>query len=115
MPTLTTEPTLTPMEPLPTGTSDPAPTHLDGLNPRTFALANGQPRVPTLVGLPEDEAQRVISAVGLRTTYANHQRPGDVPAAALSSVPVGHVLSQRPQPGTVVPRGTIVYLAVRKA
>jgi hypothetical protein len=90
------------------------PTHLAGLDPSAFVLPDGRIRTPNLVGLPEDEAQRVITAVGLQTTYANYQGPGDVPPSALRSVPVGHVLSQSPQPGSAVPRGTTVYIAVRR-
>ncbi len=91
------------------------PTHLAGLDPNAFVLPDGRIRTPDLIDLPEDEAQRVITAVGLQTTYVNYQGPGDIPPAALNSVPVGHVLSQIPQPGTAVPRGTTVFIAVRKA
>lgn len=108
-------PTATPAPPTPE-TTNPGqnPTHLAGLDPTAFVLPDGRIRTPNLVGLTEDEAQRVITAVGLQTTYVNYQGPGDVPAAALNAVPVGHVLSQNPQPGTAVPRGTTVYIAVRK-
>jgi hypothetical protein len=113
-------PTPTP-SPTPTASPTPAPTptgggptHLAGLDPSAFVLPDGRIRTPNLVGLPESEAQQVITAVGLQTTYVNYQGPGDVPPDVLNTVPVGHVLSQMPQPGTPVPRGTTVYLAVRK-
>jgi len=66
------------------------------------------------VGLSEAEAQQVILAVGLSTTFVNYQGPGDVPAKALNAVPPGAVLSQTPLPGTALARGTTVYIAVRK-
>lgn len=111
-------PTPTPT-PLPSPTPETSgagqnPTHLAGLDPNAFVLPDGRIRTPNLVGLTEDEAQRVITAVGLQTTYVNYQGPGDVPPAALNAVPVGHVLSQTPSPNTAVPRGTTVYIAVRK-
>ncbi len=90
------------------------PTHLAGLNPSSFVLPDGRIRVPNLVGLSEAEAQQVILAVGLSTTFVNYQGPGDVPAKALNAVPPGAVLSQTPLPGTARERGTTVYIAVRK-
>ncbi len=115
------QPTPTPT-PAPTDTPQPAspsqngagPTHLAGLDPTAFVMPDGRIRVPDLVSLPEDEAQRVITAVGLQTTYANYQGPGDVPSGVLNSVAVGHVLSQSPAPGTEVLRGTTIYIAVRR-
>ena len=56
-----------------------------------------------------------VERAGLSNTYTNYQGPDDVPRAILESVPVGSVLSQRPAPGTEVPPGTTVYIAVRKA
>jgi hypothetical protein len=113
-PTVTPTVTATPVA----GGAPPAapqgPTHLAGLNPAAFATADGRIRVPVLVGLSEAEAQQVIAAVGLATTYTNQQGPGDVPAAVLATVDVGQVLSQSPSAGTAVPKGTTVYLAVRK-
>ena len=64
--------------------------------------------VPKLVGLPEGEAQAAIKAAGLTPTFANHS--GHDP-----SVPVGAVESQQPVAGTVVPRGTTVYINVRSS
>lgn len=96
--------------PLPNG-----PTRLAGLNPAAFVLPDGRVRAPNLVGVPEAEAQKVIAALGLQTTYANYQGPGDVPEAALKSVPVGAVISQNPPAFTPVQRGTTIFIAVRKA
>lgn len=88
---------------------------LAGLNPSSFVLADGRIRTPNLLGVPAGEAQQVVVAVGLSMTYINYQGPGEVPASALNGVPVGAVLSQNPQPGAPVPRGTTMYLAVRKS
>ena len=72
-------------------------------------------RVPDLVGLPEAEARRLVDSLGLANTYTNYQTADDVSDKAyFSSIPVGHVVSQMPAPGSVVQRGTVVYLAVRK-
>jgi len=71
--------------------------------------------VPNLVGLPEAVAQRVINESALMTTYVNYQTINDVPDRRFFlSIPVGSVLSQHPAPGTKVPRGTRIALAVRK-
>jgi hypothetical protein len=77
--------------------------------------ANGQIRVPSVVGLPEAQARSMISSVGLQNTFTNYQGPGDVTAATLNQVPVGSVLSQTPASNTVVAPGSTVYIAVRKA
>jgi hypothetical protein len=62
----------------------------------------------------EAEAQQIIVAVGLATTYSNPQGPGDVSAAVLNSVDVGQVLSQNPVAGAAAQKGATVYLAIRK-
>jgi hypothetical protein len=90
------------------------PDHLAGLNPSSFVLPDGRIRAPSLVGLSENEAQQVIMAVGLATSFVNYQGPGDIPAEALNSVDVGQVLSQTPRAGTAVPKGTAILIAVRK-
>ncbi|HLZ10203.1 MAG TPA: PASTA domain-containing protein, partial [Chloroflexota bacterium] len=91
------------------------PTRLAGLNPSAFVLPDGRIRTPSLVGLSENEAQQVIVAVGLATSFVNFQGPGDIPAAALNSVDVGQVLSQSPTAGAAVAKGTPVLIAVRRA
>jgi hypothetical protein len=110
------QPTPTAVVVPPTPTRAPSPNdRLAGLNPSSFVLADGRIRTPNLLGVPEAEAQQVLGAVGLSTTYVNYQGPGEVPASVLNSVSVGTVLSQNPPPGSPVGRGTTVYLAVRKS
>ena len=116
-PIATTTPTVTPtVESSPTVVGIPLnnPTRLVGLNPSAFVLPDGRIRTPSLVGLSENEAQQVIVAVGLATSFVNYQGPGTIPAAALNSVEVGQVLSQNPTAGQPVPKGTSVLIAVRK-
>ncbi len=107
-------PTPTPLPPPPTATATPVPVPVQA----TPIPAPSDPRmvvVPSLVGMAEAEAQRLINQSGLMTTYVNYQTINDVPDKSyFQSIPPGHVLSQLPQPGTIVPRGTRVYLAVRK-
>jgi hypothetical protein len=110
--TPTPVPTATPVPAVPTGPA--GPTHLTGLNPAAFVLPDGRIRVPVLIGLSEAEAQQVIAAVGLATTYPNYQGPGDLPASVLNSVEVGQVLSQNPSASSAVQKGTTVYVAIRK-
>jgi len=78
-------------------------------------LANGQVRVPALVGQPEAQARRVVDQAGLANTYTNYQGPGQVPPNIVNTVAVGSVISQNPAPGTVVAAGTTIFLAVRRA
>ena len=71
--------------------------------------------VPNLTGLSEADAQRLINDSALQTSYVNYQTINDVPDKSFfQSVPVGAVLSQLPQPGQAVQKGTKVYIAVRK-
>ena len=90
----------------------PTPTH--AFDPGSYRLEDGRIRVPDLVGLPEAEAQARIAAVGLMTSYVNYQGRDDVPEDILERVPVGHALSQKPAPGTALPEGAKVLIAVRK-
>ncbi|MCL5959835.1 MAG: PBP1A family penicillin-binding protein [Chloroflexi bacterium] len=103
----------------------PTPTPLESPSPRyptpqaPFPVTTPQPGsktviVPSVAGLDEAEARARIEAAGLNNTYPNYQGPGDVPTQVFESVAPGCVLSQTPQPGTKVQRGTTVYLAVRK-
>jgi len=110
-------PTPTPVvigSPLPPTVPTFAPVPSNRIDPNAYVLANGQIRVPSLIGMTEADAQQAIVDVGLSTSYVNYQGPGDVPASALNAVAVGQVLSQTPAPGTAVPRGTKVFIAVRK-
>jgi LCP family protein required for cell wall assembly len=71
--------------------------------------------VPSLIGLPEAQAQHLITELGLMTTDVNYQTIDDVPDRRyFLSIPPGAVLSQSPRPGIKVPVGTKVLLAVRK-
>ncbi|HLH73376.1 MAG TPA: LCP family protein [Chloroflexota bacterium] len=90
------------------GPTEPVATPIPAANPNMVV-------VPKLVGLPEADAQQIISQSGLMTTYVNYQTAADVPDHKyFLSIPPGAVLSQIPQAGTAVPRGTKVMLAVRK-
>jgi hypothetical protein len=111
-PTVTETPTITPTEtvtPPPSPTAPPTwtPTPPATATPRTTPTPPpGQVYVPNVVGLTEDQAQQTIKNAGLNTTYVNYQTfPYQAP---------GHVLSQQPPAGTLVPRGTTVYIAVRR-
>jgi serine/threonine-protein kinase len=95
--TPTAAPTWTPTPRVPTSTPTPRVSPTPPPN---------QAYVPSLVGLTEDEAQNAIKAAGLATTYVNYQ--------AFTSQPVGRVLSQQPPAGTLVQKGTTVYIAVRR-
>lgn len=73
--------------------------------------------VPVLVGKPEAEAQRLIREAGLATTFVNYQTANDVPASvrpAFLTLPVGSVVSSDPAAGTLVERGSVVLIAVRR-
>ncbi len=48
----------------------------------------------------------MIVQAGLTKTYVNYQD--------YTTVPPGAVISQDPKPGTMVEKGTTVYIAVRK-
>ncbi len=62
--------------------------------------------VPNVVGRPEAEAQDMILKAGLTKDYPNYQE--------YTFVDPGYVLSQDPKPGTMVDKGTVVHIAVRK-
>lgn len=102
-------PTDTPMPTeFPTATaviSTPAPTAVP-TTPPTPTLPPGQVAVPNVVGLPEEQAQNAIKAAGLTTTFPNYQ-------TQFTSQPIGRVLSQTPNGGSVVAKGATVYIAVR--
>lgn len=114
-------PTPTPLPPTPTPTPrppTPTPTRVVVPTRVTPIQAPSNPnlvRVPMLVGLPEADAQRIISESGLQTTYVNYQTINEVPDKTFfNTIRPGYVLSQLPQPGSEVPRGTKIYIAVRK-
>ncbi len=93
---------------IPTATSTPQPA------PSSYLQSDGRVRVPALVGLPEAQARALIDNVSLQNTYTNYQGHDDLPDQTLNQVSVGAVLSQSPAPGSIVPKGTIVHIAVRK-
>lgn len=98
---------------VPTPRSAPRPTSTPGHSP---APSSATVVVPSLLGLPEAEAQKLINDAGLATTYVNYQTSSDVADHSyFQSVAPGHVLSQNPPPGQSVPRGSRVNLAVRKS
>ncbi len=103
--------------PLASATVTPArPATTPPAAPSTTAQAPpGQVKVPSLVGLPEAQARKLIQDAGLNNTYPNYQGPGQVPQQVLQSVAVGSVLSQTPSAGASVAPGSTIYLAVRRA
>lgn len=107
-------PTPTPLPPTVTPTHTPAPSP----GPATPVVVPSDPNlvlVPNLVGLSEADAQRMINESGLMTSYVNYQTATDVPDRTFfQSIQPGHVLSQLPHPGVTAPRGTRVFIAVRK-
>ena len=115
-PTITPQASPTPVPIVNTPTAAPVvPSVSSGrIDPSLYDLPNGEVRIPSFIGMSENDAQQAIGDIGLSTTYVNAQGPGDVSAGVLDAVAVGQVLSQTPAPGTVVPRGTKVFLAVRK-
>lgn len=72
----------------------------------TVSLGREKVAVPNVVGRPEAEAQEAIVKAGLARSWPNYQD--------FTFVPPGHVLSQDPKAGTMVEKGSTVYIAVRK-
>ena len=71
--------------------------------------------VPNVAGMTEADARQTIQNIGLNNTYTNYQGAGDVTdKSVLNRTASGRVLSQSPQPGGLVARGTTVYIAVRR-
>ena len=60
--------------------------------------------VPNLTGLPQSQAETLLSNAGLQT--------GTVTGAPSNTVPVGHVLEQNPSPGSRVAQGSSVNFTV---
>ncbi|HEX9016217.1 MAG TPA: Stk1 family PASTA domain-containing Ser/Thr kinase [Chloroflexota bacterium] len=73
----------------------------------TLTVSSGRAKVavPNVIGKPEAEAQDAIVQAGLTKTWVNYQD--------YTTVPPGAVISQDPKPGTMVEKGTTVYIAVR--
>lgn len=74
----------------------------------TLTVSKGKEKVavPNLIGRPEAEAQDAIVGAGLVKTWVNYQD--------YTTVPPGHVISQEPKAGTLVEKGTTIYIAVRR-
>jgi eukaryotic-like serine/threonine-protein kinase len=73
--------------------------------------------VPDVFGKAEAEAQALLRAAGLSTTFANPQAPEDVAQSnrwVFGVVPIGGVISQTPNAGALVERGTLATIAIRK-
>jgi serine/threonine-protein kinase len=87
---------------------------LKGSTVRLAVSVGHKVAVPGLVGRHWEEAQRAISEAGLATTYVNWQGREQLPQEILNVVPINHVLSQIPEAGKWVERGTTVFIAVRK-
>lgn len=106
-PTVLTSPTATDTPEAPTPT--PPPTWTPGPPPpsATPAPPPGEVAVPAVVGMTEQEGQQTIKNAGLGTTFPNYQ-------TQFTSQPSGHILSQQPSAGAFVPKGSTVYIAVRR-
>jgi hypothetical protein len=108
--TITTTPTIADT-PEPTNTRPPTQTATPRATNTPAATAipaatSAQVRVPDVVGMTEADGQNAIKAAGLTTSYPNYQD--------FAYQQPGHILSETPQAGTLVPRGTTVYIAVRR-
>ncbi len=91
-----------------TAQDPPADTKLDRGSEVALTVSKGKEKVavPSLVGLPEVDAQDAIVKAGLTKTWVNYQD--------FTFVPPGNVLSQEPKAGTLVDKGSVVYIAVRR-
>lgn len=69
-----------------------------------YVNQGGTMEVPSAIGLPFEQAKRMIDSLGLEG------REGDVRAS--QEYPAGTVIIQNPLPGTVVKKGRRVYLTV---
>lgn len=63
--------------------------------------------VPSLIGLPIDQAERLLADRGLGVRWAKEGRYS-------SEIPVGAVLVQVPEPGRTVKKGRSIFLTVSK-
>ncbi|MBI3977451.1 MAG: protein kinase [Chloroflexi bacterium] len=88
---------------IPSPTATPVPTAAPGPSP---VPARTGIRVPSLLGLKEEQARRTLEANNLRLGKATEQAAGGVPE--------GIVVAQQPQPGADLPRGSRVDVALSK-
>lgn len=82
-----------------------------------FVSIGDRVRVPDLYGKPIDEARHLLEEAGLKVGGVTEQTRDQIPEAqrpAFDRVPPGGVLSATPNYGTVVERGTIIVIAIRK-
>ncbi|HEV7215303.1 MAG TPA: PASTA domain-containing protein [Chloroflexota bacterium] len=108
---LTSKSTSSPSANVPEGNviaQNPAPgtTMQPGSQVALTVSAGNKVTVPSVIGVPETQAQAAIRAAGLTSTFPN--RSGHSP-----NVQVGQVESQDPRAGTLVAPGTVVYINVR--
>jgi 1A family penicillin-binding protein len=105
----------------PTGSSTPTvpsleqPTPTPTPSPTPVPVPPGWTRVPDVFGMPEEQALRAIREAGLVVGSVNYQTQKDMPPGVnINIVQPRHVLSVTPTYGTVLPKGSIVFVAVRK-
>jgi len=70
-------------------------------------IRRGVTPAPELFGLAEEEARALAADQGLRISWSEEERFDD-------RVPPGHVVGQRPRPGTLVKRGSTVTVWVSR-
>jgi len=104
-----------PAPPAPTATPRPTPPVAPPVEPSPISADANIAIVPSVVGMPEAAARRAIEQAGLNNTYTNYQSAADVTDQAyFARFTAGQVVSQTPQPGGRVPRGTTIYIAVKR-
>jgi serine/threonine-protein kinase len=64
-------------------------------------VRSGVTRTPDLSGLPQDQAIQTLNNLGLAWSFDDKGRYSDM-------IPAGQVVQQRPAPGTLVKRGSLV-------
>jgi peptidoglycan-associated lipoprotein len=102
-----TEPPVAPPPPEPPPPAPVAPPVVVPPPPPPVVAAVPEPEmvsVPNVVGMPQDQAERVITDARLGR--------GSITLQQHKTVPAGHVISQDPAAGTRVPPGTPVHLVV---
>lgn len=99
----------------PTAPSMEQPTPTPTPTPTPVPIPQGWTRVPDVFGLPEEQALRMIREAGLVVGGVNYQTQKDMPPGVdIKIVPPRHVLSVTPTYGTVLPKGSVIFVAVRK-
>ncbi|MFH9353829.1 PASTA domain-containing protein [Kitasatospora sp. NPDC017646] len=109
--------TPSPAPPEPTSTASPAPDTVSPESPTGSAMPSPGTRtepapgdlsvtVPAVLGMPQGQAEKLLTEVGLKIDHIQDFTDWKTPAGA--------VISSDPRPGTVVPPGTAVTLFVSK-